>query len=66
MMRTRTQTQSHTCTHARTHFTFGDFKFGVLLVPQAAPVAVSDPNRKLGVWAVRRLQGKVGSYKKKS
>lgn len=48
----------------RTHFTFRDFKFGVLLVPQAAPVAVGDPDRKLSVWAVGRLQAEVGSYKK--
>lgn len=53
------------CVHSCTHFTFGDFEFGVLLVPQAAPVAVGDPNRKLGVWAVRRLQGEVGSLIKK-
>lgn len=44
---------------ANTHFTFRDFEFVVLPVPQAAPVAVGYPDRKLSVWAVRRLQGEV-------
>lgn len=51
---------------AGTGFTFGDFEFVVLLVPQAAPVAVGDPDRKLRVWAVRRLQGEVGGLETKS
>lgn len=44
---------------AGTLVTFGDFEFVVLLVPQAAPVAVGDPNRKLRVGAVRRHQGEI-------
>lgn len=46
--------------HTRTHLTFRDFEFVVLLVPQAAPVAVGYPDRELGVWAVRGLQGEIG------
>lgn len=50
-----THTQRHSHTHPHTQrplVTFGDAEFVVLLVPQAASVAVGDPNRKLGVWAV--------------
>lgn len=42
----------HMARAAGTRFTFRDFEFGVLLVPQAAPVAVGDPDRKLCVRAV--------------
>lgn len=57
---------AHMLRAAGTGFTFGDFEFVVLLVPQAAPVAVGDPDRKLRVWAVRRLQGEVGGLETKS
>lgn len=57
---------AHTLRAAGTGVTFGDFEFVVLLVPQAAPVAVGDPDRKLRVWAVRRLQGEVGGLETKS
>lgn len=50
---------THTISLSHTHFTFRDFEFIVLLVPQAAPVAVGYPDRELGVWAVRGLQGEV-------
>lgn len=43
-----------------TQFTFRDFEFVVLLVPQAASVAVGYPGWELSVWTVRGLQGKVG------
>lgn len=42
----------HMLRAAGTRFTFGDFEFVVLLVPQAAPVAVGDADRKLCVWAI--------------
>lgn len=54
---THTPSVTHTRTH--THFTFWDFEFVVLLVPEAAPVAVGYPDRELCVWAVRRLQAEV-------
>lgn len=57
-----TPKRPHMLEAAGTRFTFGDFEFVVLLVPQAAPVAVGDPDRKLRVWAVRRLQGEVGGW----
>lgn len=46
--------------HTHTYSTFRDFKFVVLLVPQAARIAIGDAHRKLSVWAVRGLQGEVG------
>ena len=55
---------SSTGAHTHTHFTFRDFEFVVLLVPQAAPVAVGYPDRKLSVWPVRRLQGEVSGCRK--
>ncbi len=55
-------THIHTHTHqCCAHFTFRDFEFVVLLVPQAAPVAVGYLDRELCVWAVRGLQGEVSS-----
>lgn len=47
---------------ARTLVTFGDFEFVVLLVPQAAPVAGGNLDRKLRVWAVRRCQGEIRGW----
>lgn len=47
---------------AETLVTFGDFEFVVLLVPQAAPVAGGNLDRKLRVWAVRRRQGEIRGW----
>lgn len=47
---------------AGTLVTFGDFEFVVLLVPQAAPVAGGNLDRKLRVWAVRRRQGEIRGW----
>lgn len=47
---------------AGTLVTFGDFEFVVLLVPQAAPVAGGNLDRKLRVGAVRRRQGEIRGW----
>lgn len=53
-------------TAAGTLVTFGDFEFVVLLVPQAAPVAGGNLDRKLRVWAVRRRQGEIRGWEIKT
>lgn len=44
----------------RAKHTFESFEFVIFLVPQAARVTAGDAHRKLGVGAVRRLEGEVG------